>query len=90
MSARRSLRRNTRVPNNPSMAGSSVSEAMTVNATAIEVPTATPYRKLTPSANMPSIAMQTIIPANNTARPDVSRDSTTASSPPRPRSSPWR
>ena len=51
---------------------------MTVNATAIEVPTATPYRKLTPSANMPSIAMQTIIPANITARPEVSSDSTIA------------
>ena len=78
------------MPKNPSMAGSSVSDARTVNATAIEVPTATPYRKLTPSANIPSIAMHTIIPANSTARPEVSSDSTTASSPLSPRSSPWR
>ena len=33
--------------------------------------TASPYRKLTPSANIPSRAMQTMIPANSTARPDV-------------------
>ena len=86
-SARRSRRRSTRRPKNPSIAGSSVIDASTVNATAIAAATPTPYRKLTPSANIPSIAMQTITPANRTARPDVSIDSTTASSTDCPRSS---
>ena len=61
-----------------------------MNATAIEAAIATPYRKLTPSANIPSIAMHTIIPANSTARPEVSIASTTASSPLSPRIRPWR
>ena len=59
-----------------------------MNATAIAAATATPYRKLTPSANMPSIAMHTISPANSTARPDVSSDSITACSALRPRRRP--
>ena len=89
-SAWRSRRRSTKRPKKPSSAGNSVSAAMTVNATATAEAIAMPYRKLTPSANMPSIAMQTIIPANSTARPDVSNDSTTASSRERPRSRPCR
>ena len=52
-----------------------VSAASIVNQTVIAAATATPYRKLTPSANMPSIAMHTMIPANMTARPEVSSDS---------------
>ncbi len=42
-----------------------------VSTTAIDVPTATPYRKLTPSAHSPRIATQTVAPANSTARPEV-------------------
>ena len=82
--------KDARIPKKPSSAGSSVSAAITVNATAMHAAIATPYRKLTPSANRPSRAMQTIIPANSTARPEVSTDSITASSPLRPRSRPWR
>ena len=78
--ARRSRRRGTRPPTAPNSAGSSVSAAITVNATTTAAATATPYRKLTPSANIPSIAITTIIPANSTARPEVSIASTTASS----------
>ena len=89
-SCRRSGRRSTFGPKKPSRAGSSVSAATTVKDTATEAATATPYRKLTPSANIPSIAMQTIIPANITARPEVSSDSITACSLVCPRSSPWR
>ena len=62
--ALRSRRRNTKRPKKPSRAGNSVRAEITVNDTAIVAATATPYRKLTPSANMPSIAMHTIIPAN--------------------------
>ena len=86
--ALRSRRRNTKRPKKPSRAGNSVRAEITVNDTAIVAATATPYRKLTPSANMPSIAMHTIIPANSTARPDVSSDSVTACSPLRPRRMP--
>ena len=89
-SARRSRRRRTSRPNKPSKAGSSVSAATTVNETAIAAAIAMPYRKLTPSANIPSIAMQTIMPANSTARPEVSSDSITASSRLNPRNNPWR
>ncbi len=89
-SALRSRRRSTSRPKIPSIAGSSVSAASTVNATATAAATATPYRKLTPRANIPSIAMHTIIPANRTARPEVSSDSTAASSRCIPRSRPWR
>ena len=54
------------------MAGSSVSAAAIVNSTPMLAATARPYRKLIPSANMPSSAMHTTIPANSTVRPDVS------------------
>ena len=77
----------TREPNKPSSAGSSVSAATTVNATAIAAATATPYRKLTRSATCPASRCTTIAPANSTARPDVSSDSTVASSRLCPRSS---
>ena len=58
-------------PMNPSMPGSSVSAEIMVKSTPMAAETARPYRKLTPSANMPSSAMQTMMPANSTARPDV-------------------
>lgn len=58
---------------------------MTVKATVTAAAMATPWRKLTPRANMPSIAMHTISPANSTARPLVSIASTTAASRDSPR-----
>ncbi len=67
-------------PKNPSSAGSRVSEATTVVATLREAATATPYRNDRPSANRPSSAMQTVMPANSTARPEVSSAVTVASS----------
>ncbi len=67
-----------------------VSAASTVKRTATLAATATPYRKLTPSANIPSSAMQTVIPANITARPEVSSESTIASSTDLPRCRPCR
>ena len=42
-----------------------------VSATAMAAETDTPYRKLTPSRNWPSRAMQTVRPASSTVRPDV-------------------
>ena len=50
-------------------AGSAVRAASIVNSTAIAEATASPLRKLTPSANIPSSAMITVDPANSTARP---------------------
>ena len=82
---RRSRRPGTRPPRMPSSAGSSDSAASIVKATVTAAATATPYRKLTPRANIPSIAMQTIVPANSTARPEVSIASTAESSRDRPR-----
>ena len=58
-----------------------------MKATVTAAAMATPYRKLTPSANIPSMAMQTISPANRTARPEVSIASTTAASRVSPRAS---
>ena len=58
-------------PMKPSMPGSNVSAEIIVRSTPMAAATASPYRKLTPSANMPSRAMQTMMPANSTARPDV-------------------
>lgn len=84
-SARRSRRRGIQRPRIASSAGSSVSAAMTVKATVTAAAMATPWRKLTPRANMPSIAMHTISPANSTARPLVSIASTTAASRDSPR-----
>ena len=88
--ARRSLRRSTRPPNNASRAGVRVIADITVSATVIAADTATPNRNETPSSIIPSIATQTIAPANITARPEVSSASTTASSRSSPRIIPWR
>jgi hypothetical protein len=55
----------------PSIAGSRVSAASTVNPTVIPAAIATPFRKLRPSTSMPSSATQTVPPANSTARPEV-------------------
>ena len=71
-SCARSRRGSTRSPKKPSSAGSSVSEASTVVATLSDAATATPYRNDRPRANSPSRAMQTVMPANSTARPEVS------------------
>ena len=42
-----------------------------VSATPRAADTASPYRKLTPRANMPRSAMHTMAPAKSTARPEV-------------------
>jgi len=65
------FRLSTRGPMNPSRAGRRVSAATMVNATPMAAAMASPYRNVTPRANMPSRAMHTMIPANRTARPDV-------------------
>ena len=53
------------------MAGRKVSEVAMVSATARAAATDRPYRKLTPRANWPSRAMQTVLPASSTVRPEV-------------------
>ena len=50
-----------------------------VRATARAAATDTPSRKLTPSANWPSRAMQTVLPASSTVRPEVRTARATAS-----------
>ena len=67
----RCFRLMTRGPMKPKRAGNSVKAAIIVHATPREAAMARPYRKLTPRANMPSRAMHTMMPANNTARPEV-------------------
>ncbi len=62
------------------MAGRRVSDASMVRATTKAADRATPYRKVTWRANMPSRAMHTVRPANRTARPEVLRAVTAASS----------
>jgi hypothetical protein len=77
---RRSLGRRTFRPKKPSRAGSRVREAVMVSTTTRAADRATPYRKATWRANMPSRAMQTVMPATKTARPDVSSARATESS----------
>ena len=79
-SRRRCRRLSTRIPNTPSSAGSRVTAASTVNTTVSAEATARPFRKLTPRTRMPSSAMHTVLPANRTARPEVSMALTAASS----------
>ena len=79
-SARRCRRLSTRIPNTPSSAGSRVTAASTVNTTVSAEAIARPFRKLTPRTRMPSSAMHTVLPANRTARPEVSMALTAASS----------
>ncbi len=54
--------------------------ASTVNTTVRAEATARPLRKLMPRIKMPSKAMHTVLPANSTARPEVSMALTAASS----------
>jgi hypothetical protein len=84
-SARRWRRLSTRMPSTPSSAGSSVIAAATVITTVNAAATATPLRKVSRRVNMPSSAMHTVPPANSTARPEVLRATTAASSGLRPR-----
>ena len=67
-------------PTNPSMAGSNVIAAATAITTASDVPTARPWRKLSPISSMPSTETMTVKPANTTARPEVVIASSTAAS----------
>ena len=78
------------VPTQPSSAGSSVNEARTISSTPSAEATATPWTKLSPMSIRPSSEMMTVVPANSTARPLVSIDSTTDSSTSRPRPKPSR
>jgi hypothetical protein len=75
---------------NPRKAGSRVRAAIMVKSTPTEAAMARPYRKETPSANIPSSAMQTMIPANRTARPDVLTALTIEDSTSLPATRPWR
>ena len=72
------------------MAGSRVSDATMVSPTTSATVTATPYRELTWRANSPSSATHTVSPASSTARPEVLRAVTAASSGACPASSPLR
>src|SRR4051794_11589661 len=78
--ARRAPRVNARNPMNPSRAGVKVSAARTVNATTTLAAMPTPPSTLTRRASIPRSAMQTVAPANRTARPEVSSAWTVASS----------
>ena len=69
-----------RLPTQPSSDGSSVSVASTISNTPTAEPTAMPVTKLRPMSVRPSSEITTVMPANTTARPLVSIDSTTASS----------
>jgi hypothetical protein len=75
----RCRRLSTRRPKTPSSAGSSVSAASTVQATVSAQAIASPLRKLKPRTRMPSMQTQTVLPANRTARPEVSIAVTAAS-----------
>ena len=77
-------------PTKPSTAGSNVTAASTVTATTAAAPMPNPLMNDRPIASMPSNAMITVRPANNTARPDVSMAVITASSGSRPACRPWR
>jgi hypothetical protein len=79
-SRRRSRRLSTRVFMKPSIAGSRVIAASTLNSTISAAETPMPLRKLTLRMNRPSIATQTVSPAKMTARPEVFSARTVASS----------
>lgn len=68
----------TRAPAKPNRAGSNVTEATMVTATTLAAPTARPVTKLMFITSMPSSEMTTVVPANTTARPDVSMATTVA------------
>ncbi len=67
-----------------------MSEAVITNSTAAMAPKARPYTKGWPMSSMPSSEMTTVVPANSTARPDVSRARTAAPLGSRPSARPWR
>ena len=56
----------------PSIAGSSVTDAIIIVSTAREPATARPDTNFSPTRNMPSSEIITVVPANRTARPAVS------------------
>jgi hypothetical protein len=72
------------------IAGSNVWAASIGSSTAIDAAIAAAESTLTPTMSMPQRAMQTVIPANSTARPAVAEALTTASCVERPRRSPVR
>ncbi len=80
MSARRSFRLKTRVPQKPSSAGRNVRDAAMVISTVKDAAMATPFKNESCRTSMPSKAMQTVEPAKSTARPEVLMAVTTASS----------
>ena len=61
----------TRSPSFESTAGSTVSEPIIATATTIIVPIANDMNVLSPESSMPAIAMMTVKPEINTARPEV-------------------
>ena len=61
-----------------------MSDATIVSSTVMDALRASPYRKGRPSTNCPIMAMQTVRPAKNTARPEVLTAPTAASSSPAP------
>ena len=61
-----------------------------VMATTAAAPTPRPPTKAMPISSMPSSEMTTVVPANSTARPAVSRAVTTEVSGSRPSWRPWR
>jgi len=74
-------------PAKPSNDGSSVMEAIIITSTAMAPATARPRTNARPTTNRPSSETITVMPANTTARPDVSTARTVASSGSRPA---WR
>ena len=70
----------TRRPIRLRNAGSRVSDAASTTTTPIAAATAAPLSRLTPSANIPSRAITTVVPANRTARPEVLIAASTACS----------
>ncbi len=89
-SLRRSRRLSTRMPNTPSIAGSSVIAESTVNNTMIADDTLIPVRKFSCRTSRPSMATHTVAPANSTARPEVLRARTADSSTVKPAFKPFR
>ena len=79
------LRRSMRRPATPRRAGSSVTAAITATRTAVDVPSARPWRKLSRISSRPSSEIITVPPANTTARPAVPMASTVAAWGSRPR-----
>ena len=69
-----------RLPTQPRSAGTRDSEPRIIISTPTDEATAMPCTKLRPIRNRPIREMITVSPANNTARPLVSIDSTMASS----------